>query len=273
MVKKKITNFRPNVRSRHPSHSNLRTLLPLFPFRSVIRLGSTTDMVDTISNGGNRIEINTVNAVKNSSSKLLMKQCFTDNKVKTAEWVKGNSLNDWKFDFPIVAKSFYGSRGTGNTLIKSKEELDKFIKGKTVNNYIFEKYHNYTREYRLHCTEDGCFYTCRKMLKSDCPDTEKWHRHDDNSIWILEENEQFDKPTNWKTIESECVKALKAVGLDICSFDVKVQGTKDSKGNQRKDPEFIVIECNSASSFGNVTEQKYLETLPKLLMKKWKQSK
>ena len=70
------------VCSRHPSHSILRAknqTLPLLPFRSVIRLGSTT-----VSDG--RLEINTVEAVKNSASKLLMKEKFTEAGVQTARW-------------------------------------------------------------------------------------------------------------------------------------------------------------------------------------------
>ena len=84
---KKYKLFRPLILSRHPSHSILRAknqTLPLLPFRSVIRLGSTTE-----SDG--RLEINTAQAVKNSASKLLMKQKFTEAGVKTAQWGKSNT--------------------------------------------------------------------------------------------------------------------------------------------------------------------------------------
>src|SRR5690606_37664702 len=128
----------------------------------------------------------TVEAIKNSANKLLMKQCFTKHGVKTADWWviqehvdilaypnnaeqynEGINLSD--LPYPIVAKHIFGSRGTGNYLLKSKEELEAWLPGKTLSNYIFEKYYNYNREYRLHVSKDGCFYTCRKMLKSDTP--------------------------------------------------------------------------------------------------------
>jgi len=174
--------FRPMIRSRHPSHARLRTELAKLPFRSVIRLGSTTELKDAASMSGSRIELNPAEAIKNSSNKLLMKQCFTKSKVKTAEWYiynrngNGNNFrkqfpgeNDdiesegWEdfseihLEYPLVAKSLFGSKGKGNTLIKSSIELDNFVESNDMNNYIFEKYCNYNKEYRLHVTKDGCF--------------------------------------------------------------------------------------------------------------------
>lgn len=294
--KKKLTAFRPTIYSRHPSHNILRTELPLMPFRSLIRLGSTTDKEDTVTNGGKRVEINTIQAVKNSASKLLMKQCFTEAGVKTAKWyvIKPNDLNGLMFDqengssfensmfpiadyneFPIIAKHIFGSRGTGNTLLKDQEALQQWLSGKNLNNYIFEKYYNYGLEFRLHITEDGCFYTCRKALKSDTPEDKKWFRNDSNSVWFLESNELFNKPNSWEDIVDHCVKALKYIGADVLSFDVRVQSAKNNKGEDREYQDFILVECNSASSMDSDAEglsicaQKYLEELPKLLTRKY----
>lgn len=279
---KKYTKFRPQIYSRHPTHNNLRTQLPLLPFKSIIRLGSITHKRDTIDNGGNRIEINTIDAVKNSANKLLMKQKFTEAGVKTADWwVKGNvdvafhnkNNEDNTFmenlPYPIISKHIYGSRGTGNTKIDNLEQLNQWMQGKTLSNYIFEKFYSYSREYRLHITENGCFYSCRKMLKSDVPEENRWYRNDSNSVWILEDNEQFDKPINWDEIVSECVKALKAVKLDIGGFDVKVQSSFKSNGESRENPKFIIIESNSACSHGEITSEKYKIELPKILIKKY----
>ena len=276
--KKKYSAFRPRIKSRHPSHSVLRAKygkFPLLPFKSVIRLGSSTEVTDTLANGGSRIELNSVAAIKNSSNKLLMKRCFNDKGVKTAQWWELPTLDDVNrviedLPYPIIAKKHYGSRGEGNTKIGCKEELMTFLK--MINNldkYIFEKYYNYVREYRLHVSEDGCFYTCRKMLKRDTPDEHKWFRNDANCVWILEENEAFDKPTNWEEIEAECVKALKAVGLDFGAIDLRVQSSTNRNGGVRENPEFIVVEINSAPSFGEVTAAKYLEILPQLLTNKF----
>src|SRR5690606_29031584 len=91
--------FFPMIRSRHPSHNILRTGLPKMSFRSVIRLGSTTELMDTIANGGKRIEVNSVQSVKNASNKKLMKECFTENGVKTADWYVISTGNDGDYDF------------------------------------------------------------------------------------------------------------------------------------------------------------------------------
>ena len=280
---KKYKLYYPRIYSRHPSHSILRAknqTLPLLPFRSVIRLGSTT-----VSDG--RLEINTTEAVKNSASKLLMKRKFTEAGVKTAEWwtlyyggdefegillsCKFNNEEPYNdplshFSYPLVAKSHFGSRGVGNTKFNTKEELEAWLPNKNLNNYIFEEFCKMTREYRLHITKFGCFYTCRKLVKNDAPEG-TWQRHDDVCNWVLEENPSFKKPKNWNAIVADCVKAKDALGLDICAFDVGVQGAKD--GVERENPEWVIFESCSAPSFGNVTGQKYIEILPKLLIDKY----
>lgn len=252
-------------------------------------MGSITEVADTVSLGGNIIEINTIAAVKNSANKLMMKQCFQKAKVNTAEWFirtpegkffRQEAIGKQKevainaLPYPIIAKGHYGSRGTANYKLESPEDLNAFIekRGQHIGNYIFEKYYSFTREYRLHITADGCFYTCRKMLKRDAPKETSWQRHDDNCVWYVETNEKFDKPVNWDTIIEHCKKALIAVGLDVASFDVRVQSAMKD-GAPRKNPEFIIIECNSASSFGqnpaeSIVAKKYLEELPKIILKK-----
>lgn len=286
MQNQKQNLYRPMVFSRHPTHNILRRnnkTLPLLPFRSVVRLGSTTDIEDSVTNGGRRIECNTIQAVKNSSNKLLMKQCFTKNDVETADWWT-YSIKDSQFfksdgnggeinltdtlPYPIVAKHIFGSRNNGNTLIKSQEQLNQWLVGKTLSNYIFEKFYNYNREYRLHVTEDGCFYTCRKMLKSDTPEDKRWFRNDSNSVWVIEENSDFDKPVNWDNIVEHSVRALKAVGLDVGAVDLRIQSSKTEKGKVRENPDFIIVEINSAPSFGEITSQKYIEQIPKILKRK-----
>jgi len=128
---KEFTKFRTRIRTRHPSHRPLRSVLPLLPFRSVIRLGSQTDEPNTISHGGNVVELNTIEGVRNSANKRLMKQCFNLAGVQTADWYlldnKGQfyqqqgleespKLVDIKdLPYPIISKHVHGSRGEGET--------------------------------------------------------------------------------------------------------------------------------------------------------------
>lgn len=268
------TMFRTKVRTRHPSHSVLRSKLPMLPFPSVIRLGSTTSVPDLVTKSGKvikRIEINSPESIQNSASKFKMKDCFKRGEVKTAEFWTVKEVNlaleNWEV-FPLVAKINFGSRGRGMVKIDKIEQLRAFLKTKDLAGYYFEKFYNYNREYRIHISEDGYFYTCRKMVKSDTPEDKKWFRNDSNSVWIMENNENFDKPSNWSTIVAECVKALRAVGLDVGACDVRVQSATDGKGNKRTEVDFIIVEINSAPSFGDVTAEKYLEEIPKILKRK-----
>lgn len=282
--KKILTMFRPSVFSRHPSHSILRgntKNLPLFSKRVVIRFGSSTESKPGV------VEINTVDSIKTSANKLLMKQAFKNAGVKTAPWVQSNEIKEIVqeglllkseeeavINFPIVAKAKYGSRGKGNTLIRNLEEYNAWVKDRNPHQYIFEKFVNYALEYRLHITENGCFYSCRKALKKDCPEDQKWRHHDDTCVWFLEENPEFRKPNSWDDIISDCQKALKEIGADILSFDVKVQSEKTGKGKIRDYQDYILLECNSASSMGDYNgepskcAQAYIKELPKLITKK-----
>ena len=283
--KKKYTLFRPMILSRHPSHDVLRLKhkkIAALPYRSVIRFGSSTEVEDSVAKGGNRIEINTVNAIKISANKLLMKQKFVEAGVKTAEWLPGSTGKAVVLEtigFPMVIKAHHGSKGRGNTLIKNEDDWnDWWTKNNSSSNYIFEKFMNFGHEFRLHVTEDGCFYTCRKALRKDVPEEEKWHFHDSTCVWFLETNENFHKPNSWNDIVSDCVKALKAVGADLLSFDVRVQTPRDKDGNLRPYQEYILLECNSASSMDNgtgevsVCAQKYIDEIPKIIIRKAKQN-
>lgn len=268
-IKKVFTRFRTHIFSRHPSHSPLRRELPLLPFRSVVRLGSTTR-----SRPG-YIECNTITGVKASADKLLMKRAFDRAGVHHAAWVESISSTH-QLELPVVVKHRFGSRGTGNTLHDLLESIDGAIDEgvlkSPLESYIVEKFYSYSREYRLHVTSEGCFYTCRKMLREGTPENQRWHRHDENSVWIMESNPSFNKPVNWVDIVADCVKALAAVGLDIGAFDVKVQSANDSKGRPRPNPEWIVIESCSAPSMAEHTLKNYKEQIPRLLKRKYANS-
>ena len=118
-VKKVSSGYYAQIRSRHPSHSVVRNKIKL-PFRTVIRFGSTTELEDTIDKGGGRIEINTVEAIKNSASKLRMKNCFTLKNVKTAAW------------YYVRKNNFYHIKNHNNQI----QEVDESLQLKIANGYI-----------------------------------------------------------------------------------------------------------------------------------------
>lgn len=273
---RKPTHFHLRILSRHPSISDLRKKNILVKgARVVYRHGSTT-------NGNFEYEINSVDSIKNSADKLLMKQCFDKAEIKHSPWFYLGDLetkkDKWQEflkktlfgakDVFLIAKQRYGSRGTGNYLIKTKEELDKFLKDKrtTLVNYIIEEYKKYSVEYRIHATEHDYFYTCRKVLKNDTPKDQRFQRHDDNCSWLVEENVKFNKPANWEEIIKDCQKAVVALGADMLAFDVKCTSVKDSKDKNCK---YIIIESCSAPSFGNRTTEEYVKEIPKVIKAKY----
>ena len=252
--------------SRHPTHRPLRGMMVECP--AVVRFGILKDEKKAVSTKDKKV-INTFEAVQNSASKFKMKRCFEQQRVKTAEYCIPENEEQLKVfldqykkdDQKFIIKSEYGSRGVGLWLIENKEKAIEWFNGREMNgkrrlgNYIIERYYNYNKEYRLHVSKDGCFYTNRKMLKTDAE--ERWFRNDSNSVWIREENPKFEKPRNWNDIVRECVKALNAVGLDLGACDVRVQSKNDK-------PDFIICEINSAPSFGEITLTKYQNIIRKI---------
>lgn len=276
-----VTDFRPSIYSRHPSHGVLRARtgnLPKFPFKTIIRLGSTTEV-----NLARGVEINSIESIKISANKLRMKQAFTRAGVRTAEWFQADTVETLitraleltdNFQRKLVCKNHYGSKGQGNTLVSSEDELVAWARGKQLRNYIFERFMNFGNEFRLHVTSEGYFYTCRKAMRRDTPDQERWHFHDATCVWLLETNPEFNKPTSWDNIVNDCKAALNEIGADVLSFDVKVQSPNDNQGRPRPYQDYILLECNSASSLGDyngqpsVCAQKYIAELPRLITRK-----
>ena len=264
-MKKRLNRFL-KVRSRNITNKPLKAIE--VPITTIYRAGSITPTRE-ITGRRDFIEINTAEACGISSSKIEMKKRFVHAKVSTPTFFmcKGLEsckskcsyfLNKWKHG--IIAKRYNSSKGNGLYRIDSIDALNAFLKDKTnseIKKWIFEKYTTYTKEYRLHITKDGCFYACRKMLKNDAD--VRWHRHDENSVWIKEDNDLFHKPTTWDNIVSDCISALKSVGLDIAAFDIKVQG--DNIPN----PKHLILECNSAPGLGEVGLEKYKNKLIEII--------
>lgn len=258
-------SYKVKLRSKNPSARELKTMLSTMRTNQpiVVRLGSRTPMGEILPNvpRANIIEINSIAGITNSRDKRLMKTCFDVGAVKTAGWMVADNTRAWEV-FPAIIKQVGSHGGEGIYLVNNAEELNAFKTSHgNLHSYIIEEYKNFTKEYRLHVTKDGCFYTCRKMLKTDA--TERWHRHDSNCVWIVEENPLFEKPSNWDAIVAECVKALNSVGLDTGACDVKVQSEKEKKSSFV--PDFIVMEINSAPSMGDITTVKYFEKITEII--------
>lgn len=293
--------YRPVVFSRHPTHNILRTELPKLPFRSVIRLGSTTELSERRLKRGRFIECNSIQGVINTSNKLYMKRAFDGAEINTPAWFMPCIIGDgdgalkigsmeqllrptpqnFAYDshitsaqpvpissirFPLIAKINFHSRGRGMLKIDTTEQLLEILKQPNVaRKYTFEVYTNFVREYRVHATIQGIFYICRKLRKQDHPD--RWYFNSKNSIFkIVYENETWldEELKCFKAMEEQCIRALDHLGMDIAGFDVKVNSTGEK---------FTFIEANSACSFGEHTAQHYIKKIPEILTLKYQNYK
>jgi len=249
------------VKSKHESHVPLRQQIGMLPFLGVVRLGSVTEVPGAV-------ECNSIQSVKNSRDKRLMKQCFDKAGVIHAAW-RPDIKTALEVGFPMVAKHPLGSKGTGVYLLKNKEAFDKWLANRTHENYIFEKFHDYGSEYRLSCTQDKCFFAVRKVLKKG-ETKNTWKKGGDNTYWYGEQNPLFDKPDNWEDVVDQACKAIKAVGLDLGCVDIKIQKNVDENGKRRKAPKLFVVETNSAGCmWGDKTLNAHLEMIPKILKQKY----
>lgn len=247
--------------------------------RGVYRAGSTTPLSTIFTNAEldkGVIEINTVDGCEISGNKIKMKKAFVEKGVTTANYIQlppkmdsvdrwidtvHEKMNDADVTFPVIIKHKHSSRGIGIYYCADSEALQTFLdelpeRRQQLEDYICEHYYTYTREYRLHVDQFGCFLAHRKMLRNEAEI--RWHRHHENCVWINSDNPQFEQPSNWDSIVAAAQAARKAVGLDICSVDIKVQSSNVES------PKFIILETNSASALGEATVEIYKNELQKI---------
>jgi len=272
-----MKTYKPQIRTKNFSSAPLRNSLGEFPVRTIVRLGSRTTVEEAYPKmpvGRPVIEINTVNAIENSRSKLLMKACFAEAEVPQANWFIEDSvelfinkqdadhlINTSELPYPVLIKRVFGFKGHGMIKIDSKEQLEEWLQNNpNTTNWYIEHYRGFAREYRLHCTQNECFMAWRKLRKADAEN--RWFFNSTNCNWVSEEHPLFDKPSNWDTIAEACVNATKAVGLDVAAVDVRVQS------NNKANPEFIVLETNSGPALGDQGIEIYRQKLVELINKK-----
>lgn len=247
--------MKPRVRSKHPSHRCLRTMLS-FPFRVLINMGRTNP---SVLPSGRYVLINPPEQVANAADKRLTKEKFDASGVATASWWPDFNIPERKF--PVVVKHRRGSRGTGVYLMRTPEELAAFYRQRgedfVKENFIVERFRNYRYEYRLHATQDRVFLANRKARVDGVPGDQRWKHSFENSVWFHEDNPEFRTPSTWEAVKAEACKAVASLGMDFGAVDVKVSG----------EGKFFIIEVNSAPSLGDHTREQYLRMLPELAQK------
>lgn len=237
------------ILSKHKTHKVLENLI-ITKVPAEVRFGWTGDSSANVG----QVIINEPDAIRNVSNKYTMKTIFRENNIPSPNFYLLEELPN-PVRFPLIAKKRFHSKGRGMVFINNQEELNEFL-SKNRNNYYYEEFRNYLREYRVHSSAlTPCFWALRKMLKRDTPPEDRWFRNDSNSVWILEDNPNFNRPATWDYIIETCHKATLALGMDICSYDVLV----NRKGDH------LILEANSASTMGDMTVDVYKNEIEKLI--------
>lgn len=137
------------IRTKNHSATPLRRQIQVTT-PTVLRLGSTTSNEEIfpyeIQNNQSFIEINTPEACRISSNKILMKQKFIEHEIKTAEYAILSQADDWD-KFPAIIKHKFSSKGNGIHYVPNKEAFDAIRQQLgDCENYIIEKYYTYFLE-------------------------------------------------------------------------------------------------------------------------------
>ena len=255
------------IRTKNPTAKPLKGRI-FVPGRSIVRLGSQTPTQQAFpkSYGVWPIkEINTVDSVLNSRDKLRMKTCFkgfAGSEIPQAQWWEIADLQEKNYKnlpYPLVAKRVVGFKGHGMFLVNNEQELRDNLPIIRQGRFL-EHFHNFAREYRLHCTQDECFMAWRKLRKENSK--ERWFFNSLNCNWVSPAHELFDRPSDWDRVVASSIAAMKAVGLDIGAVDVRIQS------NKHKEPAYIICEVNSAPALGDQGAAMYERTIKKLLTKR-----
>lgn len=253
------------IRTHNSSSRPLRGAI-LVDNWAVCRLGSLTPTRECFSTPhSNVIEVNTVDAIQNSRSKLRMKACFATKNIPQSEWwdsYEALANDDKEIPYPIVVKRVFGFQGRGMELIKNKQELKTWLdKHRSLDGWYFEKFYNYAREYRLHVARYcGVILSWRKLRTKDAES--RWFFNSLNSNWVGTEHGLFDKPKCWSAMEKAAIDCIEATGLDIGAVDIRVQS------NTQEDPKFIVCEINSAPALGDLGIEVYKDIISKIIKNK-----
>ena len=139
--------YNPRIRTKNSTAKDLRssgTGIGRFTKKSVIRLGSLTKTEGVFKNipSEDIIEVNTVDSIKNSRNKLLMKQCFAEAETPQSDWFIWenentfiNQITNETIDISdllnilssgLLMKRVCGFKGKGMYLIKNMEDWEAF---------------------------------------------------------------------------------------------------------------------------------------------------
>lgn len=281
--------YKTLILSSHPTHNIISKILPKQTFPSLLRLGSKT-LVDK-----KYIECNSLNSIKNTSNKLLMKCILLKNNINTPELyvcylnrlrldgtiefinivdlknttegkrIIGEKTNIMELNYPIIAKMHFKSKNNKVVILENSNQVEEFVKTNNVRKYIFERYRNFRREYKVYATQNGIF--CIQRKKRNYNSKSIWNTNFKESTLTTIFNGEWLSDNEiipcFNEMNIHCLQALKAFDMDICSFDIKVKNDGDV---------FTIINANSGDAISEEVIPLYAKQVKEVLIKKYEKT-
>lgn len=208
----------------------------------VVRLGGNQPYPDF------KIQINSIEGIENCINKLRNKQLLIAANVPTLPLLDEDKIDK----YPIVIKGIIRSCGDAVFVVDEAKELPVYKK-LLKNKFYIEPLFTATSEYRLHCTQERCFFAVKK-IKNDGV----------NDVIVTSKNHHnvrdFVKPRLWNQMLEAGVNAMKASKLEIGAIDFGYC----SNGNHN----FVIHEINTGPELLVNTREAYRKELEYLIDKK-----
>ncbi len=133
-------------------------------------------------------------------------------------------VND--ISFPLIAKKRISSRGSGNRILYSSDELEEFIYTHQTQQYIFQPFYTLRSDYRVLVLKDTILGTAEREIRTR--KNKASVRYSSHETIILPQH-----------ILDQCLTLTRYIGADLCGIDIGLQ----------ENGEYFFIEYNLSPQF------------------------
>lgn len=169
--------------------------------------------------------------------KLFQARFFQRNKITIPETYSISKVSS----FPIVIKKKISSRGKGNFLLKSHDELEKFLKQRNHKDYILQDYKKAEGDYRILILKNKILGIVSRRVKLK----------KDNSLKVKVKKSYNKLP---KSVTNTALKIARQLGADLVGVDVILSQGK-----------YFFLEANIAPQFKGFTRISGINVAKKII--------
>ena len=130
--------------------------------------------------------------------------------------------------FPVVVKKRISSRGKGIFVVRSREELDRFLKERDINDYIFEEHLDTEKDIRILLIGKDIIGAVERGVR-----TKDNHGYDGIGVRVRGE---YSVPSE---LQNKAIEVSRRIGSDFCGIDFIID-----KGGRT-----WLLECNISPQF------------------------